>query len=258
MTSSNLLHAELLQTDRGSAPDRIFSVPVKDGAPCLALIGCDGAGKSTLAAELTERLNRLAPTRSVYLGLGTGDLGRLIGRIPVLGPITERFLTGKAKKAHDGAAKRLPGLATATAMFGFSLLRLRRFRKVLAYRERGIQVVTDRYPQVEVAGTFDGPSLAWTRRGSLLVERLAARERALYEDMSAHRPTLVIRLNVDADTALARKGDHDRAQLERKLAVIPTLRFGGAPIVDVDATLAYPVVVATILDVAGRYGLLGL
>jgi thymidylate kinase len=258
MTSSNLLRAEMLQTDRGSASERIFRVPVTDRAPCLALIGCDGAGKSTLAAELTVRLNRLVPTRSVYLGLGSGDLGRQIGRIPILGPIVERFLTGKAKKAHDGDAKRLPGLATASAMFGFSLLRLHRFRKVLSYRERGIQVVTDRYPQVEVAGTFDGPSLAWTRKGSFLVERIAARERALYEDMSAYRPTVVIRLNVDVDTALARKGDHERAQLEHKLAVIPKLVFGGAPIVDIDATPPYHVVLETILGVAARYGLLGL
>jgi hypothetical protein len=258
MTSSSLLHAEVPQTDRGYASERFLRVPMTNRAPCLALIGCDGAGKSTLAADLTKRLNRLAPTRSVYLGLGTGDLGRRIGQLPVLGPIAERFFTAKAKKAHDGSAKRLPGLVTASAMFAFSLLRLRRFRKVLAYRDGGIQVVTDRYPQAEVAGTFDGPSLAWTRKGSPLVEKLATRERVLYEDMSAFQPTLVIRLNVDADTALARKGDHERAQLERKLAVIPTLLFGGAPIVDIDATLPYHVVLAAILDVAARYGLQGL
>lgn len=255
MTSSSQLHAETTQADRGYASERSLKAPVASGAACLALIGCDGAGKSTLAADLTKRLNQLTPTRSVYLGLGTGDLGRRIGQVPLLGTIIERFLTGKARKAHAGAGKRLPGLATASAMFGFSLLRLRRFRQVLAYRERGIQVVTDRYPQAEVAGTFDGPSLAWTRSGSPLVERIAARERALYERMSASRPTLVIRLNVDAETALARKGDHDRALVERKLAVIPTLFFGGAPIVDIDATLPYQDVLKTILNVATRYGL---
>jgi thymidylate kinase len=246
------------QSSCGFASERLFQTPLTRGAPCIALVGCDGAGKSTLAADLTKRLNRLAPTRSVYLGLGTGDLGRRIGQVPFLGPVVERFLSRKAKRAHDGTGKGLPDLATASVMFGFSLLRLRRFQKVLAYREHGIQVVTDRYPQSEVAGTFDGPSLAWTRKGSPLVEKLAARERALYEDMSACQPTLVIRLNVDADTALARKGDHERAQLERKLAVIPTLLFGGAPIVDIDATLPYHDVLATILKVAARYGLQGL
>lgn len=216
-------------------------------APCVALIGCDGSGKSTLARDLTALLGREGPTRSMYLGLGTGDLGRRIGRIPLIGALAEKFLTGKADKAHAAPDKRLPGLATALAMFGFSLARRRRFEKVLAFRRRGIRVVTDRYPQAELAGGFDGPGLAWTRRGSALVERLAARERQLYEDMAAYRPTLVIRLNIDVETALGRKSDHTRAPLERKLAVMPTLGFGGAHIVDVDATRPYPEVLATVL-----------
>ena len=229
----------------------------------MALIGCDGSGKSTLASDLVALLNREAPTRSMYLGLGTGDLGRRIGGIPLIGPIAERFLTGKASKAHEGQAasrrnnteKRLPGLATALAMFGFSLARYRRFRQVLGYRRQGVQVITDRYPQAEVPGSFDGPGLSWTRKGSALVERLAQRERALYEDMASYRPTLVIRLNVDVDTALARKSDHQRAMLEKKIAVVPTLRFGGAQIVDVDATRPYHDVLEGIRAVLRRHGM---
>ncbi|MEE4452809.1 hypothetical protein [Novosphingobium resinovorum] len=216
-------------------------------APCVALVGCDGSGKSTLARDLTALLDREAPTRSMYLGLGTGDLGRRIGRIPLVGGIVERFLTNKADKAHAAPDKRLPGLATALAMFGFSLARKRRFDRVLAMRRHGVRVITDRYPQAELAGGFDGPGLSWTRHGSAAVERLAARERRLYQDMAAYRPTLVIRLNVTVETALARKSDHTRALLEKKLAIVPTLRFDGARIVDVDATRPYPEVLATVL-----------
>jgi thymidylate kinase len=226
----------------------------------VALIGLDGSGKSTLASDLVSLLDRRSPTRSIYLGLGTGDLGRRIGGIPVVGRLAERFLTGKAKRAHDGKAgpereKRLPGLATALAMFGFSLARRRRFRKVLDFRRHGVQVITDRYPQAEVPGSFDGPGLSWMRKGSALVQRLASRERALYADMAAYRPTLVIRLNVDVDTALARKSDHQRDMLEKKLAVVPTLRFGGAQIVDVDATRPYREVLESVLAVLRRHGL---
>lgn len=231
-------------------------------APCVALIGCDGSGKSTLTRDLVTLLNRQAPTRSMYLGLGTGDLGRRIGEIPLIGRMAERFLTAKAGKAHaghgkpkgSGQEKRLPGLATALAMFGFSLARHRRFRKVLDYRQKGVQVVTDRYPQAEVPGSFDGPGLSWLRKGSALVERLAARERVLYDGMAAYRPTVVIRLNVDVDTALARKADHQREMLEKKLAVVPTLRFGGAQIVDIDATRPYHEVLETVLAVLRRHG----
>jgi thymidylate kinase len=229
-------------------------------APCIALVGCDGSGKSTLARDLVALLDRQSPTRSVYLGLGTGDLGRRIGQWPVVGAIVERYLAGKASKAHSGkigggAEKRLPGLVTALAMYALSLARRRRFRQVLDYRGTGVQVIADRYPQAEVSGSFDGPGLSWSRHGSPLVERLAARERVLYAQMAACRPTVVIRLNVDADTAIARKSDHQRDLLDKKLAVVPALRFGGAQIVDIDATRPYHEVLQTVLAVLRRHGL---
>ncbi len=222
--------------------------PDADGlAPCVALVGCDGSGKSTLAHDLSVLLDRQAPTRSMYLGLGTGDLGRRIGRLPLIGPLAERFLGGKAKKAHSSPDKRLPGLATALVMFGFSLARKRRFERVLALRRKGVRVVTDRYPQAELPGSFDGPGLSWLRRGSALVERLARRERRLYDEMAAYRPTLIVRLNVDVDTAYSRKPDHPRALLEKKVAIVPTLHFAGAHIVDIDATRPYGEVLETVL-----------
>ena len=235
-------------------------------APCAALIGCDGSGKSTLTRDLVAFLGQRNPTQSVYLGLGTGDLGRKIGELPIIGPIAEQYLTSKAKKAHEGKAssdgsaregkaKTLPGLMTALVMVGFSLARRRRFRKALKLRRQGIQMVTDRYPQAEIAGSFDGPGLAWTRKGTPLVEWLAAREHALYSEMAAYQPTVVIRLNVDVETALARKADHKREMLEKKLAVVPTLQFRGAPIVDVDATRPYAEVFETVLEVLRRYGM---
>ena len=225
-------------------------------APCVALVGCDGSGKSTLARDLTALLNAVSPTRSIYLGLGTGDLGRSIGRLPLIGSLLERFLTTKAGKAHSGTEKRLPGLMTALVMFAFSLARWRRFGQVIALRRHGIRVVSDRYPQAELAGRFDGPGLNWTRRGSALVERLATRERLLYEQMAAYQPTLVVRLNVDADTAMARKPDHRRDLLDAKLAIVPTLKFGGARIVDVDATRPYAEVLAAVYALVQMEGVI--
>ncbi len=77
----------------------------------------------------------------------------------------------------------------------------------------------------------------------------------LYMKMASYRPTVVIRLNVDVDTALTRKTDHKREMLEKKLAVVPTLQFNGAPIIDVDATRPYADVFETVLAILQRYGL---
>jgi hypothetical protein len=57
--------------------------------------------------------------------------------------------------------------------------------------------------------------------------------------MASFVPDLVIRLNVDVETALARKPDHGADLLEAKVAVTPLLKFNGARIVDLDATMPY-------------------
>jgi len=46
----------------------------------------------------------------------------------------------------------------------------------------------------------------------------------------------VIRLKVDLATAIARKPDHRATSLETKINDLARLDFGGAPIVDIDAT----------------------
>jgi thymidylate kinase len=207
-------------------------------APLIAVVGCDGSGKSTLTADLIAILRAERPVEACYLGLGSGAIGARIQSLPLIGAATERRLATKASRTRS-SEERIPGLATALVVYGLSLLRRRRFRRVLALREAGVTVITDRYPQIEVAGFYDGPGLSAAQAGSPSVARLAARERRMYEWMAGYRPTLVIRLNVDLATAIARKPDHDPALLASKVAVTPQLRFGGAPIVDLDARAPY-------------------
>ena len=216
-------------------------------APLVALVGCDGSGKSTLAADLVSTLAAEREVGSCYLGLGSGTIGLRIRALPLVGRAVERSLSNKATRTRTKDA-RIPGLGTALVVYGFSLLRRRRFRRALAVRRRGVTVITDRYPQVEVPGFYDGPGLSAARAGSPAVAWLAARERRMYRRMAEHRPTLVIRLNVDLATAIARKPDHDPALVARKIAVTPQLGFLGAPIVDLDACAPYALVRQQALD----------
>jgi thymidylate kinase len=54
--------------------------------------------------------------------------------------------------------------------------------------------------------------------------------------MVSHLPTLVIRLNIDADTAFSRKPDHNLSLLKQKVQATSLLRFNNAKIIDVDAS----------------------
>lgn len=207
-------------------------------APLIAIVGCDGSGKSTLARDLCAELGLKHKTAVGYLGLGSGTLGLRIRALPLVGPIMEARLAGKAKRTRT-EGDRIPGLATALVVYGFSLVRRRRFERVLALRRAGVTMVTDRYPQVEVAGFHDGPGLSAATSGSAAVARLAARERAMYVRMASFRPTLVIRLEIDLATAHARKPDHDPELLALKIAATSRLTFGGAPLIDIDARQPY-------------------
>lgn len=216
-------------------------------APLVAIVGCDGSGKSTLAADLVEAVAADRPVASCYLGLGSGRLGARIKALPIVGPALERPLANRATRTRS-SEERIPGLATAAVVYAFSLLRRRRFRHMLALRAAGVTVITDRYPQVEVPGFFDGPGLSAAQAGSRAVAWLAARERRMYAWMADYRPTLVLRLNVDLASAVARKPDHDPALLARKVAVSPHLLFGDAPVVDLDAVAPYAQVRQRALD----------
>jgi hypothetical protein len=206
-------------------------------APLIAVVGCDGAGKSTLSADLLAHIRKTRAAETGYLGLGSGEQGRSIGRWPLVGPMVQRLLEGVADRLRDPAAP-IPGWLAARYALRRSKKRRARFDALLNQRRRGAVIVTDRYPQVDVPGLHDGPILA----GIATTARLAAMQReehALYAEMAAYLPTLVIRLHIDVDTVMARKPDHDRTLIEQKVASVPRLSFGGAPMVDLDATLDY-------------------
>ncbi len=207
-------------------------------APLIAVIGCDGSGKSTLCKEILTWMRPYGPAVAAHLGKQSGNVGRAIIRWPLVGAWASRMIVRKTDSTRaQRDDKKNPGLFTALVIMVFLLRRLRRFRRMLALRRSGLIVVTDRYPQLDVPGASDSTDLSATASGSAVVRWLARREQAAYEWMTSFRPDLVIRLNVDLDTACARKPDHRRELLRDKVAAIPLLKFNGAPIVDVDATL---------------------
>lgn len=207
----------------------------------IAVVGCDGAGKSTLAADLHAELQKHAATEFLYLGQDSGNILRSILRLPLIGPAIGRYLVHRSQRAHGEKDKSAsPDTVTALVVHLLSRWRRRKFRRMLALSRRGVIIVTDRYPQAQVPGFyFDGPGLVAKEDSSALVRWLAAREQHIYEDMARHVPALLIRLNVDAETAHARKPDHKLAMLQDKVRVVPTLTFNGARIVDLDATAPY-------------------
>ena len=206
-------------------------------APLIAVVGADGAGKSRLSADLLAHIGKSRPAEAGYLGEGSSVTGRKIGRWPLIGPALKSWLESIADRLRDPAAP-IPGPIAARYALHRSQKRRRRFETLLEKRRRGIVIVTDRYPQIETPGLHDGPILAGVATNPSLA-KIKAKERAIYAGMSAYTPSLVIRLNIDVETAMARKPDHDRALVAMKVASLPRITFNGAQILDLDATMGY-------------------
>ncbi|HIG70040.1 MAG TPA: hypothetical protein EYG08_12995 [Myxococcales bacterium] len=215
----------------------------------VAVVGCDGAGKSRLSTDLATELQDVGPIEFIYLGQSSGNIAEWIRGIPLVGPFVGRYLGRRAERTHSKA--KSPDAAAAIVIFMLSLWRAYKFRRMLELDRRGAAVITDRYPQAEVQGFyFDGPGLNGELAQGKFVRGLAALELRLYQWMATHVPAVVIRLNVDADTAHARKPDHKLSMLREKIAVIPGLTFNGAKILDLDGRTSYPGVLEAALQSA--------
>ena len=173
----------------------------------IAVVGCDGTGKSTLTNDLVKSLQQHWQTERRYLGLLSGEDGDKIKRLPLVGVWLERRLAAKS-------SKRLA--------------------------QSGVLVVSDRFPQAEISGFYyDGPGIGVERATGKISRFLAQRERRLYQKMAQYRPELIIRLGIDIDTAISRKPDHDYAELQDKIGVMSTIGYNGTKILEIDSRAPY-------------------
>lgn len=198
----------------------------------VALIGPDGAGKSSVMRRVAERLP--VPARTLYMGVNLESSTLML-------PTTRLVLEVKRRRggrpdmvrSSGGAAKDGRAGFLRTARSGMSLLNWMAeewFRQGVAWanERRGRVVIFDRhffcdYYASDVAG--HRPNRRWTSRvhGAMLGH--------LYP-----RPDLVILLDAPAEVLLARKGEGTVESIERMrqdyLALEPVVeRF-----VRVDAT----------------------
>ncbi|MDY7458424.1 hypothetical protein TU342_05280 [Escherichia coli] len=205
----------------------------------IAVVGCDGTGKSTLTTDLVKSLQQHWQTERRYLGLLSGEDGDKIKRLSLVGVWLERRLAAKSSKTQSMKTKS-PALWAAVIMYCFSLRRMANLRKVQRLAQSGVLVVSDRFPQAEISGFYyDGPGIGVERATGKISMFLAQRERRLYQQMAQYRPELIIRLGIDIETAISRKPDHDYAELQDKISVMSTIGYNGTKILEIDSRAPY-------------------
>ncbi|HGT4635011.1 TPA: hypothetical protein ACM3HF_002047 [Escherichia coli] len=208
----------------------------------IAVVGCDGTGKSTLTTDLVKSLQQHWQTERRYLGLLSGEDGDKIKRLPLVGVWLERRLAAKSSKTQSMKTQSMKtkssALWAAVIMYCFSLRRMANLRKVQRLAQSGVLVVSDRFPQAEISGFYyDGPGIGVERATGKISMFLAQRERRLYQKMAQYRPELIIRLGIDIDTAISRKPDY--AELQDKIGVMSTIGYNGTKILEIDSRAPY-------------------
>lgn len=165
--------------------------------PLIAVIGSDGSGKSTVCEHLITVVEKYGAAERVHLGKQAGNVGRAVTKLPLMGKSLHKTIERNQVKT----AKKLPGPVPALVITAFVARRLLRFRHMLACRRRGLIVLTDRYPQDQIPGAYDGTVFPPNVEGGRFVSWLASQERKAFHWMASHKPDLVIKLNVDLEVA---------------------------------------------------------
>ncbi|WP_230467765.1 hypothetical protein [Lujinxingia vulgaris] len=243
-------------------PPRRRGLRLPDRGLIIALIGPDGAGKSTLTDALNAWLSELVDTRQLYLGKGDPvttiwhalahakwwALETFARRSPPPAPevtAPEHSDTPPIPELDlDEVLRYTPPPERSTgrqvlrdlAWVSLAARHLLNTRRAHITAHQGALVVADRFP-FRASHLASGPSIPGGPDQPLTRRVFSLAEDALFNSLQHSPPDLVFRLNIAADVAWRRKPDHDIANIAAKSLALSQIDPGLARLIDLDATL---------------------
>lgn len=211
------------------------------GGAFIAVVGGDGAGKSTIVNELHGWLSKDVATSRVHLGQPpisvTSWVVRRAWKRSVRGLMREPSVSGASLAASDGRSMSRRGSARLVRQVTVARDRYLAYRRARRFTTGGGLVVSDRYPLPEIE-LMDGPlasRMLDTPGGSRFVKFLARRERHYYAKILD--PDILVVLSVDPDIAVERKrGIDDEDVVRSRSEEIRRLSWDRLPAIVVDAS----------------------
>lgn len=208
------------------------------GGLFIALMGCDGSGKSTQMKAILKWLSWKIDVMPIYFGSGDGPSSLLRKPFNLVARLIRDLPGFKTKKSE---VKSEAADNVTVAQFNEPLLRkiaripwglvlayekCSKIRKATKARNRGMIVVSDRYPQNQIMGFNDGPLISYLHDQKFwLFRKLADLESTPYRWAELNPPDVVIKLDINPKAALARKPDADISEYQRRVAAIKQIHF---------------------------------
>ena len=196
------------------------------GGLAVAVLGCDGAGKSTTLSYIKKEFNKKIDVVSIYFGSGNGSSSLL--RRPM--NLVAKRIGGKgvghavekeySEKKKISVKSRLYSIAKIIWAITLAQEKKSKQKQMLKARNNGLLVLTDRYPQSNVPGSGDGPLLCKYYGGKGLISLIAEWERRIYESFSVNAPDLTIKLVVPTEVAIKRKPEMTVEDIENKKNIV--------------------------------------
>lgn len=179
----------------------------------VALVGCDGSGKSTMVSELKKFYGKKITLKTIYFG-------QFKTTNKAFGFLLKLLFKLKFKPIINLAYKR------------------KQSRKIQEYSRKGYLVICDRFPQNQFGMIMDGPMLNEKYNSINPFTRFFARkENYFYENLAKLPLKIVFKLLIDEKTAVEREAiSHDLAR--EKVRITRDLNFESqVKVVKIDHTL---------------------
>jgi thymidylate kinase len=206
----------LMRGIRRRLPGHLPKKRLTSGGAMIALVGGDGAGKSTATGELYSWLSDNFDTIRIHLGRPSWSwltyvvrAGRKVGQLVSHSPAAER-------KKSDPVKDLTPWSATSYSKALWYVCvardRYRAYTRARRFATNGGIVICDRFP-LEQVRLMDGPRIK-PGKNSRIVTFLGRLERNYYLPMTP--PEVLIVLKVDPDIAVRRKTEEDPVSVRRR------------------------------------------
>jgi thymidylate kinase len=216
---------------------RPWSKRAPGGGIVVAILGVDGSGKSTLVRGLRSWLDQDVDVLTIYFGTGDGRPAWFLLPLKLLVPVASLVLRRKPHgSSHGEVTDSAPGLAYSVLLsIWATVLAVEKRTKLRAARRaaaRGMVVITDRFPQDQIADFNDGPLLP---RLSHVPRWLRKFEASAYALAGRLPPDLVIKLVATPELIAAREPTMSPAVIRSRTTAVARLTFAGSSVAAIPA-----------------------
>jgi thymidylate kinase len=208
---ASLIYFRELWRQRKTSPKSRMTLDC--GGRTLALIGADGAGKSTMCQLLTDWLSWKLDVRLYYLGSKQPSRrSQLLYLLFRMARRSQRTVSGWLGPSSPPAQwlAQLRQILRYSHHLSIGRDRLHSYKESRAKAAAAI-VIYDRYP---LAALLDGPKIYLNGNATSLGRVFASAEQSIYRQIGP--PEHYVLLNVSPDVSLQRKPDHDRTAVTAK------------------------------------------